>query len=87
MTFPILVEPYHGQFAARLVGEEANRGARRRRPADDLERHRSGPLKVILPAISSRLKQGYRLIGGRILGLDMSPLSVIAVGAGIGQVV
>jgi hypothetical protein len=28
MTFSILVEPYQGQFAARLVGEEATRMVR-----------------------------------------------------------
>jgi hypothetical protein len=28
MTFPILVEPYHGQFAAKLVGEEGTRVVR-----------------------------------------------------------
>ena len=28
MTFAILVEPYHGQFAAKLVGEEATRMVR-----------------------------------------------------------
>jgi hypothetical protein len=28
MTFPILVESYHGQFAAKLVGEEGTRVVR-----------------------------------------------------------
>ena len=28
MTFSILVEPYHGQFVAKLVGEEATRVVR-----------------------------------------------------------
>ena len=64
MTFPIWVEPYHGQFAARLVGEEATRTIR---PTRD----------EALAAMTAELQQRVRR--GELLSVEIPRGGVSAV--------
>ena len=64
MTFSILVEPYHGQFAAKLLGEEATRMVR---PTRD----------EALAAMTAELEQ--RIGRGELVSIDIPRGGALAV--------